>query len=110
MLHRLSCLLTVLLMLVTTGLHAEPLTVQLVIKDGRFYPETLQVPAGVRIKIAIHNQGAGAEEFESLSLRKEKVLAPGARSFVVIAPLKPGSYSFFGEFHPDTAQGRIIAR
>lgn len=110
MLHRLPCLLTVLLMLMTTGLHAEPVTVSLVIKDGRFYPETLQVPAGVRIKIDIHNQGPGAEEFESLSLRKEKVLAPGARSFVVIAPLKSGSYSFFGEFHPDTAQGRIIAR
>jgi hypothetical protein len=38
------------------------------------------------------------------------VLAPGAKSFVVIAPLKPGSYSFFGEFNPDTAQGRIIAK
>lgn len=89
---------------------AEPHVVQLVIKDGRFHPETLNVPAGVRIKIEIHNQGPGAEEFESLPLRKEKVLAPGARSFVVIAPLKPGTYPFFGEFHPDTAQGRIVAK
>lgn len=84
-------------------------TVQLRIKDGHFYPETLRVPAGVRFKIAIHNEGPEAEEFESLPLRKEKVLAPGAKSFVVIAPLKPGTYAFFGEFHPATAQGRIVA-
>jgi len=106
----LRILMIPLLVMITTELHAEPYTVQLVIKDGRFHPETLPVPAGVRIKIDIHNQGPGAEEFESLSLRKEKVLAPGARSFVVIAPLKPGSYAFFGEFHPATAHGRIIAR
>lgn len=37
-------------------------------------------------------------------------LLPCALSFVVIAPLKPGSYPFFGEFHPDTAQGRIVAK
>jgi hypothetical protein len=97
-------------LLVSISAHAEIFTVKLLIKDGRFYPETLNVPAGQRIKIAIHNQGPGAEEFESIPLRKEKVLAPGAKSFVVIAPLKPGSYSFFGEFNPDTAQGRIIAK
>lgn len=97
-------------LLFTTAVHAEPVTVHLLIKDGRFYPATLEVPAGVRIKIAIHNEGPGAEEFESLPLRKEKVLAPGASSFVVIAPLKPGTYPFFGEFHPDTAQGRIVAK
>jgi hypothetical protein len=28
----------------------------------------------------------------------------------VIVPLKPGTYPFFGEFHPHTAQGRIIAK
>ena len=64
----------------------------------------------MRVKIELHNAGTDAEEFESLPLRKEKVLAPGARSFVVIAPLKPGTYPFFGEFHPATAQGRLIAR
>lgn len=82
----------------------------LVIKNGRFFPETVEVPAGRRFKLDIRNEGPGAEEFESKELRKEKVLAPGASSFLVFQPLKPGSYKFFGEFHPDTAQGRIVAK
>ena len=85
-------------------------TIELRMKDGRFYPETLEVPAGRKIKIVLINEGPGAEEFESTELRKEKVLAPGATSFVTIAPLKPGSYRFFGEFHPETAQGKLVAK
>ncbi|WP_310448064.1 cupredoxin domain-containing protein [Thiobacillus sp.] len=63
-----------------------------------------------RFKIVIKNESSGAIEFESLSLRKEKVLGPGAQSFVVIAPLKPGEFDFFDEFHPDTSRGRIRAK
>jgi hypothetical protein len=85
-------------------------TYAVVARDGRLVPAVLQVPAGVRFKILIRNEGHDAVEFESLQLRKEKVLAPGARSFVVIAPLKPGSYDIFDEFHPDTSKGRIVAQ
>ena len=85
-------------------------THNVVARDGRFIPKLLEVPAGVRFKIVIRNEGRDAIEFESLQLRKEKVLAPGAQSFVVIAPLKPGAYDFFDEFHPDTARGRIVAK
>ena len=81
-----------------------------VAKDGRLTPAILEVPAGQRFKIVIRNDGRDAIEFESLQLKKEKVLAPGAQSFVVIAPLKPGEYDYFDEFHPDTAKGRIVAR
>jgi hypothetical protein len=49
-------------------------------------------------------------EFESLPLKIEKVLGPGATSSVVINPLKPGEYPFYDEFHPDTSKGRIIAK
>jgi len=83
---------------------------QLLIKDGRFHPETLEVPANTKFRLLIRNEGPGAEEFESVELRKEKVLAPGASSFLIFQPLKPGSYRFFGEFHPETAQGRIVAK
>ncbi len=51
-----------------------------------------------------------SKPFESTELKKEKVLAPGVESFLVFAPLKPGSYRFFDEFHSDTGQGRIVAR
>lgn len=90
--------------------HADLPTYTVVAKDGRLAPATLSVPAGVRFKIVIKNEGREPIEFESLQLRKEKVLAPGAQSFVVIAPLKPGKYDFFDEFHPDTSKGRIVAQ
>lgn len=87
----------------------ELVTFRIEAKDGRLHPPELRVPAGRRIKIEIANLGAEPIEFESLELRKEKVLAPGANSFVVVAPLQPGSYRFFDEFHPDTGQGVLIA-
>lgn len=83
---------------------------QLTIRAGHFIPDTLEVPANTKFRLLIKNEGPGSEEFESVELRKEKVLAPGASSFLIFQPLKPGSYRFFGEFHPDTAQGRLIAK
>ena len=88
----------------------DPVLFRLVAKDGRFAPPNLEVPAGRRIKIEIVNDGTTPIEFESLPLKQEKVLGPGARSSVVIHPLKPGSYPFFDEFHPDTSRGVIVAK
>lgn len=92
------------------GQAADLPTYAVVAKEGRLIPDTLNVPAGVRFKITVRNAGHDAIEFESLQLRKEKVLAPGAESFVVIAPLKPGEYEFFDEFHPNTGRTRIIVK
>ncbi|CBL44284.1 conserved hypothetical protein [gamma proteobacterium HdN1] len=82
---------------------------ELRIKDGRFYPEVVTVPAGKRIRLVVINEGPGPEEFESTQLRKETVLAEGVKRNVIIAPLKPGEYPFFGEFHMDTANGILKA-
>jgi plastocyanin len=90
--------------------HADDLpTFKLEMNDGKLNPARIEVPAGKRIKIEVHNIGTGAAEFESIQLRKEKVLAPGADSFVVIAPLSPGEYKFFDDFH-QAAQGVIVAK
>ncbi|MGQ7938839.1 cupredoxin domain-containing protein [Paraburkholderia sp. D1E] len=90
--------------------HAVDLpTFNLEMNDGKLIPARIEVPAGQRIKIAIRNTGKGAAEFESVQLRKEKVLAPGGDSFVVIAPLSPGEYKFFDDFHQQ-AQGVIVAK
>lgn len=88
----------------------ELLTLKLTAKDGRFYPETIEVPAGARFKIVITNEGPGPEEFETENPRREKVLGAGATSFLVFPALKPGVYPFFGEFHPETAKGRIVVK
>lgn len=97
--------------LVTLSAQAGELpTYRLLIRAGRFVPDVLEVPAATKFRLLIKNEGPDAEEFESVELRKEKVLAAGAESFLIFQPLKPGSYPFFGEFHPQTAQGRIVAR
>ncbi|KMQ73864.1 cupredoxin domain-containing protein [Marinobacter subterrani] len=80
------------------------------LKDGALNPQTLKVNAGERFKLNLHNTGMGPVEFESPRLRQEKVLAPGAESFVVIPPLKKDEYEFFDEFHLPDAKGRIIAQ
>ena len=85
-------------------------TLKLLIKGGRFLPATLDVPANTKFRLEITNEGPGPEEFESAELKKEKVVAAGVTTNLIFQPLKPGSYRFFGEFHPDTAQGQMVAK
>jgi plastocyanin len=80
------------------------------IKDHKFDPAELVVPAGQRIKLTVKNLDPTPEDFESHELRREKVIPGGAEAVIYIGPLKPGTYKFFGEFHEDTAQGRIVAK
>ncbi|TRZ55710.1 MAG: cupredoxin domain-containing protein [Rhodocyclaceae bacterium] len=88
----------------------ELLTFHVVAKGGRLSPERIDVPAGKRIKIILRNEGPGPIEFESFNPRIEKVLAPGGTSFVVLPPLKPGTYTFIDEFHPETGAMQLIAK
>ena len=85
-------------------------TFRLLMKDGRILPETLEVPAHTKFRLEVRNEGPGAAEFESLELKKELVLAPGVTRTTVFAPMKPGTYKFFDEFHPDTGQGRFVVK
>lgn len=99
-----------LLAVASMAAHADDsVTVKLEMADGKLNPARIEVPAGKRIRIEVRNTGKGAAEFESVQLRKEKVLAPGAESVVVIAPQSPGEYKFFDDFH-QTAQGVIVAK
>ena len=88
----------------------ELATFTVVLRGGKIEPPRLEVPAGRRIKFVVRNEGPGPVEFENLELRVEKVLAPGASSFIVVAPLRPGSYRFVDEFHPDTGQLEVVAK
>ncbi|MDP2752093.1 MAG: cupredoxin domain-containing protein [Rhodocyclaceae bacterium] len=88
----------------------ELLTFQVVAKGGRLSPTRLDVPVGQRIKLVIKNEGPGPIEFENLAMRVEKVLSPGATSFVVLPKLKPGEYEFIDEFHMDTGKMWVIAK
>ncbi len=105
-----KALLAVLLGAASMVVHADDsVTVKLEMADGKLTPARIEVPAGKRIRIEVSNTGKGAAEFESVELRKEKVLAPGAGSVVVIAPQTPGEYKFFDDFH-QSARGVIVVK
>jgi hypothetical protein len=82
-----------------------------IIKDHRFQPAEITIPAGKKVKLLVENQDPTAEEFESHSLNREKVIAGKSKATIYIGPLSPGRYSFEGEeFNAKTAQGVIIAQ
>jgi hypothetical protein len=105
----LSILVCLLLGVGAPAFGADP-EVTLVIRDHRFEPSELRVPAGKKVKIMIDNQDATSEEFESHELNREKVIPAKSKVPVYVGPLAPGSYPFVGEFNAQTAKGVVIAR
>ena len=104
---RASLVLVLLLALAPTLARAEDLT--LTIKDHKFSPAEIKVPANKRVELAVINEDATPEEFDSGALKVEKVIAGKSKGVVRIGPLKPGRYPFIGEFHESTAKGVVIA-
>lgn len=84
-------------------------TFELTIKNHKFEPERLVVPANANFVILVKNEDATPEEFESHDLHREKVINGHSTGKVRLGGLKPGEYAFVGEFHEDTAKGVIVA-
>lgn len=83
--------------------------VTIVIKDHKFEPAEVKIPANKRVTLLVDNQDATSEEFESNEMKVEKIVGGRKQIKVMVGPLKPGRYPFFGEFHEATAQGAVIA-
>ena len=86
---------------------AEPPTFEMEIREHLFYPAELVIPADTKVKLIVSNRDPTPEEFESYELNREKVIMGGARAVIFLGPLPPGTYPFFGEFNPKTAQGTV---
>jgi len=80
----------------------------LAIKDHHYRPDVLTIPAGTKVKIQVRNEDATPEEFESTDFNRELIVLPHGSITVYVGPLHAGTYRFFGDFHPSTAQGRLI--
>ena len=90
------------------ALAADDIERSIVIKDHRFEPAEVRVPAQQHIKLVIDNQDATPEEFESHDLRVEKIVPGNSTATVRVGPLEAGEYSFVGEFNKDTAKGKLV--
>ena len=92
------------------ALAQEPTRVQIRIKDHRFSPSEIRVPAGTPILLTITNADSTPEEFDSSALKVEKVIAGGTSGTVRLRPLGVGRYRFMGEYHAGSAQGVVVAQ
>ncbi len=96
--------------LTDTACGAEKPVITIEIKDHKFVPATLDVPADTRFVLMVKNLDPTPEEFESFELNREVIVPGNGKKLVHIGPLKPGSYPFFGEFNQATAKGALIAK
>ena len=99
-----------LVLAIGTSAAAQEPAYTLVIKDHKFQPTEIEIPAGQKIALTVKNNDPTPEEFESIELRREKVVPGGEQITVYIGPLKPGRYEFFGDFNPTTARGHIVVK
>ena len=103
-------ILLIALMSLATAAQALEYEAKLAIRDHKFDPAVLNVPANTKIKLLVENQDATPEEFESSDLNREKVVTGKNTITVLLGPLDAGKYHFFGDFHQETAQGDLVVK
>ena len=94
---------------------ASPLRAQqateiaLTYSKGQFEPAEVHAPADKPITFRVKNLDAKAMEFESKSLRVEKVVAANSEGVINVRALKPGRYEFYDDFN-EKARGALTVQ
>jgi len=88
----------------------EAATVSVTLKDHRFSPAEPTAPAGKPISIEVTNLDSTPSEFESKSLRVEKVVTGGGKITIAVRALTPGRYRFYDDYHEDTTEGFLVVK
>ena len=108
---RMVTLVPALLCLISVNANAADVPeYHLTIKDHKFTPSTVEIPANTKVKLIVKNEDKTPEEFESHDFKREKIIPGGSTAKISVGPLKPGEYKFFGEFNEKTAQGNVIVK
>lgn len=94
--------------LATLARAQDAATLELSIKGHRFQPAELKAPAGKPLILRVKNLDSTPAEFESVSLRVEKVIAGNGEGLIRLRALQPGRYQFFDDFHKDTTRGTMV--
>jgi hypothetical protein len=92
-----------------TPAQAQETSLSISVKNHRFQPAELHAPANVPITLNVKNLDPTPMEFESVSLRVEKVVTGNSEGVVRLRPLAPGRYNFFDDFHQET-NGTLVVR
>ena len=83
---------------------------KLTLKNHRFEPAEAHAPANKPFTIEVTNLDGAPAEFESKTLRVEKVVAAGSTITLQMRALAPGRYRFFDDYHEDTTEGFLVVQ
>jgi hypothetical protein len=83
--------------------------VRVTYSKGQFQPSELSAPPDKPIAVRVKNLDAKAMEFESKSLRVEKVVAANSEGVINVRALKPGRYEFYDDFN-EKARGVLTVQ
>ncbi len=94
----------------SSALADDSFLVKVSLKNHRFVPGEIAAPAGKPVTIQISNLDATPSEFESKTLRVEKVVNGGGTITVQVRALTAGRYRFFDDYHEDTTEGFLVVK
>jgi heme/copper-type cytochrome/quinol oxidase subunit 2 len=83
--------------------------IQVTYSKGQFQPSEVRAPADKPVIFRVKNLDAKAMEFESKSLRVEKVVAANSEGVISVRALKPGRYEFYDDFN-EKARGALTVQ
>jgi plastocyanin domain-containing protein len=84
--------------------------IKVTIEGHKFSPDRIEIAAGRKVRLLVENKDPTPAEFESSSLKIEKVIPGRAKATIFVGPLKAGEYKFEDEYNAKTAQGVIVAK
>ncbi len=88
----------------------QPVEIQLSVKGNKFEPAEIEAPANTPIRLKIKNLDPKPMEFESKSLKVEKIITGNGEATVNVRAQKPGRYEFYDDFHEDTTRGTLVVK
>lgn len=86
----------------------EGTSVTISVKNHRFEPARASARANVPITLRIRNLDPTPMEFESVSLRVEKLVVGNGEGVIRLRALAPGDYQFFDDFHAETRGALVV--
>jgi len=96
--------------LMASPLQAQQATeIQVSYSGGQFQPSQVSAPADKPVVFRVKNLDGKAMEFESKSLRVEKVVAAKSEGVINVRALKPGRYEFYDDFN-EKARGTLTVQ
>ncbi len=107
---RLLALAFCLLVISAVAAKAEDPSFSLTIKDHRFSPAEITIPANMRVRFMVKNLDPTPAEFESDDFKAEKIIPAGQEVTILLPALKPGIYEFHDEYNEALSKSRLIVK